>query len=71
MEEETRNRCLSIRTTTELSEALERYEGFKMSKGTVAHMILAKVLSDLTPEDIYKFVHRYPDKHWRLKLVYE
>lgn len=69
MEDKVRNRCLSIRTTDELSKELERYEGFKLAKGTVAHLILAKVLSDLTPEEISRFVNRYPDRGCRLRLV--
>ena len=71
MKETTRNRCLSIRTTDELSKELERYEDYLFAKGTVAHTMLAKIISDLSPDDIRKFVRRYPDRRWRLKLVFE
>lgn len=66
-----RNRCLTIRTTDEVSKELEEYEDYRFQKGTVAHTLLERVLTDLEPDDLRKILCRYPKKGLKLKLIEE
>ena len=63
-----RNKCLTIRTTEEVSKALEKYEDYRFQKGTVAHVILERVLGDLSEGDLRKILTQYPQKGLKLKL---
>ena len=63
-----RNKCLTIRTTVEVSKGLEKYEDYRFQKGTVAHTILERVLTDLDEEDLRKILTRYPNKRIKLRL---
>lgn len=64
-----RNKCLTIRTTEEVSKTLERYEDYMFQKGTVAHTILERVLTDLNPDDLKRILCRYPQKGLKLELI--
>lgn len=65
-----RNKCLTIRTTEDVSKGLEKYEDYNFQKGTVAHTILERVLMDLSDEDLRKILTRYPQKGLKLRLEY-
>lgn len=69
--ENMRNKCLTIKTTEEVSKKLEEYEDYKFQKGSVAHTILERVLTDLRQDDLREILCRYPKRGLKLKLIKE
>lgn len=63
-----RNKCLTIRTTDEVSKELEKYEDYCFQKSTVAHVIIERVLTDLDEKDLRRILTKFPEKGVRLRL---
>lgn len=62
-----RNVCLTVRTTKELSKKLDLHKGYLCQKSTVAHILLSRIMEDLSSDDVDKIIRM--ERGLRLKIV--